>query len=986
MKEQQVPPQAIESPPNVPKGWPLVHGDDVRFAVPSLGIPVLTATLDGCITGSNEAARAFFGQQHPMAGMRLVEWLRITLPGQQQVPQGEIASMALPDPQGPPPDGSVYDGLCKDAAGHEVPVRVMLQHSAGGMQAMVLPFSHHSCDHPTDWGELCRVLRHVQQEATGITERDELLQLFCEQLATCACLDAVCVMHGADGRMLHAAGASADRWRAALLDSVGVSGFQILTSLAAGAQGFCLELPQAGGFMLPLGEGVAYLALCFAGHVSASNRRDLCQGIATVCHAMLERLAIQQHSMQLEKALQQAEVSCHSIFGLMPTPVFLYDMATLHMLDANEAFCAQYGYNKAGLQELSVQDILAPEFAHAWDGLGSADDPVTHLPNIVRHRRKDGSLFWAEVARRAVMMMDRACLLCSAQDVTERMANETELKLAAQVFHGSQDAIAILDAQQRILRVNQTFMDSTGYAAEHLLHKRLEDLGWRMSDAHDGDLAMVWEQLQAMPHWAGEWWATRFTGESFPEWARVSRLVDEQGHTLHYLVMLTDLSERREQERRLVELQMRDHLTGLPNRDGFLQALQQAIQRQQERLQPSHVAVLCLDIDRFKTINDSLGVASGDELLRQVGKRLCRLLRDGDMVARPGGDEFYVLLAEVVDRMAAAAVSGRILAAFQDPFCYADQEITVSPSIGVSLYPKDSQDPPVLLKQAEAAMYQAKRYGGNQQLLYSAALHKSTADRLQQENDLRHAMSNGELFLLYQPQVNIVNGQIVATEALLRWLHPKKGVVSPAEFIPIAEETGLIVPIGEWVLRQACLQNVSWQRQCSRRIPVSVNLSAVQFRSQDVVALVQRALAESGLDPAYLELELTEGTVMMDVARAIKVMKELKRIGVQLAIDDFGTGYSSLAYLKRFPIDTLKVDQSFIRGIANSMPDAEIARTIVQLAYGLGLRVVAEGVETIEQLLFLKEQRCHHIQGFFYSPPVPHDEIAAWLRRQPLRA
>ena len=921
-----------------------------------------------------------------MVGLRLADWLRPSMPSQQQASQGETASGVMADPQRLLAAGAVYDGLCTDATGHEVAVRVVLQHEAGDSQAIVWPLSSLSCGHPAGCAELYGVLRHVQQEATGITQRHELLQLLCERLASCVCLDAVCVLHSPDGRLLHGAGACAEHLHAAFLEGIGVAGFHALTILAAGAEDFCVELPQAGGYLLFVGEDGLFLTLGFAEHVGASERRDLCQAVMTLCHAMLEGVALRQHSMHLDKALQHGEVSCHGIFGLMPIPVLLYDMATLRILKANEAFFAQYGYNEADLHELRVQDILAPEYAYAWDGLGSAEENATPLPPKVRHRRKDGSLFWAEVTRRMVMVQDRACLLCVVQDVTERMSHETELKLAAQVFHGSQDAIVILDAQHRILRVNQTFMDCTGYGAEQLLHRPLEDLGWRMHDTPDGDLTMVWEQLQAMPHWAGEWWAMRATGESFPAWARVSRLLDEQGHTLHYLVMLTDLSERREQEKRLVELQMRDHLTGLPNREGFLQALQQAIQRQQGRLEPAHVAVLCLDIDRFKTINDSLGVASGDELLRQVGRRLCRLLREGDMVARPGGDEFYVLLAEVADRKAAAAVSGRILAAFQDPFCYAGQEIMVSPSIGVSLYPKDSQEPQALLKQAEAAMYQAKRHGGNQQLLYSAALHRSTADRLQQENDLRHAMSNGELFLLYQPQVNILNGQIVATEALLRWLHPKKGVISPAEFIPIAEETGLIVPIGEWVLRQACLQNVSWQRQCTRRIPVSVNLSAVQFRSQDVVALVQRALAESGLDPAYLELELTEGTVMMDVARAIKVMKELKRLGVQLAIDDFGTGYSSLAYLKRFPIDTLKVDQSFIRGIASSMPDAEIARTIVQLAYGLGLRVVAEGVETLEQLLFLKEQRCHHVQGFFYSPPVTHDEIAAWLRLQPLRA
>ena len=977
MTDQQPPALAGASSGEACGGWGLSPDAALQVVWPSYGIPLLTATADGVITHGNEAAVRFFGQQCALVGRRLGELLHIDIPA-------HVSGQMVPDPVS-------LEGNCGNAQGHEVAVKVVLLQPAADLQALIMPLA--SCGAGRPPGSTCfdlyQILCTMPQEAAGITTRDALLQLICERLAACTCLQAACVVHIPDGRLLHEAGAlppaSLHSIIRQLAERPPVSDQGILNPSDSAVRDPCPELARSGGHGLFLGEA-EWLLLFFADHLDEGEKFECSHCIALTCRAMLERLAIGQHRLQLEEALQQAEASYQSLFALMPTPVFLYDVANLRLLDANEAFLTQYGYSRADLNELSARDILTPELSHAFDGLDAAADPALHLPRIVRHRRKDGSLFWAEVARRSVTVMGRPCLLCSVRDVTERMNNEAELELAAQVFHSSQDAIVILDAQQRILRVNQTFMDSTGYDAEALRHRCLEDLGWRMGDAGGPELGVVWEQLQTVPHWAGEWWATRVSGEHFPEWARVSRLVDERGHTTHYIVMLTDLSERREQERRLMELQMCDHLTGLPNREGFVQALRQAIEKQQALPLPTAVGVLCLDIDRFKTINDSLGAASGDELLRQIAKRLCRLLRDGDVVARPGGDEFYVLLAEVTDQRAAAAVSGRILASFQDPFNCAGEEIVISPSIGVSLYPRDGQDPAGLLRQAEAAMYQAKSQGGNQQLLYSAALHKGTSERLQRENDLRRALPNGELFLLYQPQVNIVNGQVVATEALLRWLHPRLGLISPAEFIPIAEETGLIVPIGEWVLRQACLQNVRWQRQHGRRIPVGVNLSAVQFRRQDVVTLVQRALEESGLDPAYLELELTEGTVMMDVERAIKVMKELKRIGVQLAIDDFGTGYSSLAYLKRFPIDTLKVDQSFIRDIASSVSDAEIARTIVQLAHGLGLRVVAEGVETMEQLLFLKEQRCHHIQGFFYSPPVTHDEIGARLRLQPLRA
>lgn len=829
--------------------------------------------------------------------------------------------------------------------------------------------------------DLYRALSEFQEGALEMTEPDTLLQVVCDRLVACDGLEAACVVDGVDGRMRYQAGVLPASMAAVLERLAGRAGELDIMTPQSPAGDSCLELAD-GVCAFPLAGAGGHLVVSLTPRLSEDERRDMCRHIMAVTNAMLQHLEIRRRGLQLEEALRQAEDSYHNLFALMPTPVFLYDVATLRFLAANEAFFYQYGYGKAELDALTARDLLTPELAGMVDGLDQTADPATRLPGTIRHRRKDGSVFWAEVVRRSVVVKDRACLLCSVRDVTERMNNEAELELAAQVFHSSQDAIVILDAQRRILRVNQTFIDSTGYGADELQRLCMDDLDWKLGD--DGSsMETVWAQLQGASRWTGEWWATRSSGERFPEWARVSRIADEQGNTTHYIVMLTDLSERRKQEQRIIELQLCDHLTGLPNREGYVAALQQAIERQDKRSSPSAVGVLCLDIDRFKTINDFLGVAGGDELLRQVGKRLCRLLRDEDMVARPGGDEFYILLAEVTDHRAAATVSGRILAAFEEPFCCAGQEIAVSPSIGISLYPRDGQNPAALLRQAEAAMYQSKRQGGNQQLMYSSALHKGASERLQRESDLRRALPNGELFLLYQPQVNIVNGQVVATEALIRWLHPRQGLISPADFIPIAEETGLIVPIGEWVLRQACLQNMRWQRQQGRCIPVGVNLSAVQFRRQDIVALVQDALQESGLDPAYLELELTEGTVMMDVERAIKVMKDLKRIGVQLAIDDFGTGYSSLAYLKRFPIDTLKVDQSFVRGIANSVPDAEIARTIVHLAHGLGLRVVAEGVETIEQLLFLKEQRCHHIQGFFYSPPVTHDEIAARLRVQP---
>jgi diguanylate cyclase (GGDEF)-like protein len=461
----------------------------------------------------------------------------------------------------------------------------------------------------------------------------------------------------------------------------------------------------------------------------------------------------------------------------------------------------------------------------------------------------------------------------------------------------------------------------------------------------------------------------------------ISAVRDERGQVVNFIKIFSDISERKEREERVRHLAHHDFLTDLPNRVLLSDRIARAISAAQRN--GTQVAVLFLDLDRFKNVNDSLGHSIGDKLLQEVARRLRACIRASDTVSRLGGDEFVLLVPDVSDPASVAVLAQKVLDAVSRPYSIEGHELISSPSIGLAVFPADGEDVETLLRNADAAMYHAKESGRNNYQFFTPDMNIRATERLSMERSLRRALERGELRLHYQPQYEVATGRIVGMEALIRWEHPEQGLVSPGRFMPFAEESGLILPIGEWVLQEACRQNRAWQESGLAPVRVAVNISALQFRQAGFAATVRAALERSGLHARYLELEVTESVIMHDAERVTASLEELKQMGLELAIDDFGTGYSSLSYLKRFPIDRLKIDQSFVRDITTDRDDAAITSAIIALTRNLGLKTIAEGVETRAQLEFLRAHGCNEVQGFLLSRPVAAAECAALLAAQP---
>lgn len=640
-----------------------------------------------------------------------------------------------------------------------------------------------------------------------------------------------------------------------------------------------------------------------------------------------------------------------------------------------------FGYTAGEVLGRDVR-LLSTEWEHCTPGGQCAQarggEATCSMPGRCEGvgRRKDGSAFPMEWSISAAELDSDVLFISVVRDISARKAAEAELAKLAGALDQTADSVIITDREGRIEYVNPAFEQTTGFSREEVMGRTS---GMVRSGRHSpGFYARLWKTISRGEVFREVFINRRKNGAVYYEEKTISPVRDPlSGEITHYVSTGKDISERMQTQQRLDHLAHHDPLTNLPNRLLLLNRLKRAMVRAARH--DRQLAVLFLDLDRFKQINDTLGHGAGDRLLHAVAGRLEKCLRQGDTVARMGGDEFAILLEDVARNDDVLPILDKIMAAMRNPIGLDGYEFFLSFSIGISLYPQDGEQADALLRNADTAMYRAKADGRSGFRFYTADMNAHALERLDLESKLRRALERDEFVLHYQPQLDLRSGRVTGVEALLRWHHPERGMVPPADFIPTLEDTGMIVPVGRWVLAEACRQARAWSAAGLPGLAVAVNLSTHQFRRDDLPAAVAETLAAYGMPPGGLELEITESALMDDVARAAQSIQRLKEQGVRVAIDDFGTGYSSLAYLKRFAIDSLKIDRAFVRDIGSDADDAAIVSAIVAMAQHLHLKVTAEGVETAEQLEFLRGRGCDALQGFLLSPPMPGDHLGAWL-------
>lgn len=613
----------------------------------------------------------------------------------------------------------------------------------------------------------------------------------------------------------------------------------------------------------------------------------------------------------------------------------------------------------------SVNQAVAPQIvaALAGGGMQLLEFQWSQDPERIR--------YWET----RILQRDRDEVLMVVREITQRKQQETQLRLWAKVFEDSNEAILITDADLKIISVNRSYQNILGYTEAEVLGVDTMNVGVRLH-SHSFFRNII-STLREHGHWQGEMINQRKDGQEFPTWYSISLITNQHGEPENYIAIFNDITEHKNSRKQIEFLAHHDVLTGLPNRVLLNDRLEMAITI--ARRQHENLGVLFIDLDRFKNVNDSLGHTVGDQILREAANRLSSSVRTGDTVSRLGGDEFVVLFPNIKDESNIADLTMKLSQTLQLAYQVDGISLHMTPSIGIAIYPSDGETASSLIKNADAAMYLAKEKGRNNFQFYTPVLNSRTLDRLKLESDLRYALDHGGFELHYQPQIMAGSEKLWGAEALVRWRHPERGLIAPGEFIPLAEESGLIIPLGAWVIEEAAKQVHKWRQQGLPDLVVSVNISALQFRQGDFLEQTQSLFNRLGVDPKAIELELTESILMGDMEASIETLNHLRAFGFRISIDDFGTGFSSLNYLRKLPVNILKIDQSFVRDMLVEPASLAIVSSIISLAHALGKETIAEGVETAEEYLMLRQHGCHLMQGYYFSKPLPVAEFERWV-------
>jgi diguanylate cyclase (GGDEF)-like protein/PAS domain S-box-containing protein len=649
------------------------------------------------------------------------------------------------------------------------------------------------------------------------------------------------------------------------------------------------------------------------------------------------------------------------------------------ILDCNSMAATQFGMSKDELAGKNFSDFIIED----EDGIIQKGDGVFPIGELLASPhpvdctfRRGSDSFAGEVSFSSLEQQGETFIMGIIRDITERKKTEDELKKLSSSIEQSPAMVMITDPDASIVYVNKKFTEVTGYSSHEALGKNPSILNSGvMPDSVYTDL---WKTISGGEEWRGEFHNRKKNGELYWESAIISSIKDDKDRIKYYVATKEDITIRKEYEDRLMYQANYDALTGLPNQALLMDRLSEAIGRSKKLSQP--LVLMMLDLDQFKLINETLGHDRGDILLTETAERLKESIDSADTVARFSGDKFLILLQGLKDPIEAETVAERVLHNLAVPYILDNQEIRISASIGISIFPGDADTAQIMLQNADAAMYQSKRDGRNRFNYYGGDINEKAKRRFTLEGHLRHALEKNELFPVFQPKVLTVNEVVCGAESLIRWQSPELGFVRPDEFISVAEDSGLIVDIGEFMLRRACEAAVKWSPLSEHPVSVAVNVSSQQFKDEHFIKKVESALSDTGLKPELLELEITESIMVTDVEETIRILHEFVDMGIQISVDDFGTGYSSLSYLRRFPVHTLKIDKAFVDRITERKEDDDLVRAIIAMGHSLGMKVIAEGVETDTQLLFLKSFQCNIIQGYYYSKPLPLDEFMNFIK------